>query len=104
MLLMSKSDKTKLILYTHTESKQFVHNLPQHALRPRHLPPANNHTQEVLCLEGRVRDVQDLHIMECNNIFLRTQPKTLACHFVLLLAQLNKFPALNICSCSFYVL
>ena len=86
MLLMSKSDETKLILYTHAESKQFVHdwrvsgaevkpiicqvqssfphrhnNLPQHALHPGHLPPTNNHTQGVLCLEGRGRDVQDLH-------------------------------------------
>ena len=26
MLLMSKSDETKLILYTHAESKQFVHD------------------------------------------------------------------------------
>ena len=82
MLLMSKSDKTKLIPYTHTESKQFAHNwrvsgaevkpricqvqssfphnnLPQHALHPGHLPPTDNHTQGVLCLEGRGRDVQD---------------------------------------------
>ena len=83
----------------------FPHNnLTQHALHPGHLPPTNNHTQGVLCLEGRVRDVHDLHMLGCNNIFLRTQAKTLAGHFVLLLAQLNKFPALNICSCSFYVL